>query len=423
MRIALLFLSLALIVGALSYLVRDIKPPATFRFATGIDGGGYSQIGELYRSELARDDIDISLRETAGSIENVELLLSGEVDVALVQGGIDIPAESNLQSLGAVFLEPIAIFRHASGALARNPGEWQGLQIASGSKGSGTRAAAQALIDAAGLQAAGITLLEAGGVAALDAVRSNQADAAFFVSPLDTPYLVEAISDPQIVFVPLSPVDAVAYRLPGARAVTVPAGAISLKPLRPPEAVEALALRASIIARKDLHPALVDRIVNAAVVLHGDRDFLHGSHEYPSVESPPVTINPSARQQIVSGPSILHEFLPYWIAAQFGRVVLLVLPLLFIIPPTLAAIPSIYGWIQKRRIWSYYRRIAVLEFDLAQAKTSEDVALVQAKLQQMDTSVAKLQLPLAYRQAAYDARLHIGLIRQETERRLNRIAD
>lgn len=423
MRIALPLLLLVLLVGALAYLARDIKPPSTLRFATGIDGGGYSQIGYLYRSELLHDDIEVDLIETAGSIENVERLLAGQVDVAIVQGGIELPKDSALESLGAVFLEPIAIFHHASKPLPSNPGEWRNIRLAAGGEGSGTRAAAKALIKAADLQDADITLVDAGGQEALDALRAEQADAIMYVSPLNTPYLIEAIFDPEVTFMAMSPADAVAFRVPGARSVDVPAGAISLTPPRPPEELKVLALRASIIARSDLHPALADRIVNAAILLHGDRDFLHASREYPSVESPPIAMNASARQHILSGPNILHEFLPYWIAAQFGRVVLVVLPLLFIIPPTLAAIPSIYAWIQKRRIWSYYRRIAALEFDLSQAKSAKDISAVQKNLEQMDSSIAKLQVPLAYRQAAYDARLHIRLIRQETERRLNSAED
>lgn len=417
MRIALALVAAFTLLSAILYFAIGLKPPESMRLATGIGEGGYWKIGERYKAELAIDGINVELLETAGSLENIEKIINGEADVAIVQGGLELTDEADLQSLGAIFLEPIAIFRSATSPLDTNPGEWSDIRLAAGPVGSGTRAAASALIDAAGVSGAGIELIEAGGDEALGAVRNGTADAMFFVAPLAAPYLMEAIFDPDLLFVPMSLVDALALKLPGAIAATVPAGAITLDPPRPPADVKVLALRASLVAKNDLHPALVDRLVNAATVLHRDRDILHGYREYPSVDSPPVPLNESARQLILNGPSILHNILPYWVAAQFGRVLLLLLPLLFILPPVLRIIPSIYVWFQKRRIWSHYQRIEMLESELAQAKTIGEMETVSGKLDQVDASLANLKLPLAYRQGAYDARLHIGHIRQEISRR------
>ena len=419
MRAALAFFLTILVVGCITFLfVIAFKPPDNIRLATGVRGGGYWQIGELYKAELAKDDIALELIETAGSIDNVRLLAAGEVDIALVQGGLTLSQNQGLQSLGAIFLEPIAIFRNARTQLDPNAGEWQGLKLAAGPVGSGTRAATQALIAAAQVVDAGIELLEIGGADALTAVRDGTADAALFVAPLAAPYLMEAIFDPEIIFVPMSLVDALALKLPGAIVATVPAGSLTLDPPRPPADVKLLALKASMLAGPDLHPALVDRIVRASIVLHSDRDILHDFREYPSVDSPPVPVNDSAREHILEGPNLLHNFFPYWIAAQFGSVLLLVLPVLFLAPPILQSIPLAYGWFQKRRIWNNYQSIGTLEEQLTEAETVSELEAVSAKLEELDAVLANMKLPLAYRQGAYDARLHVDLIRQEVNRRL-----
>jgi TRAP-type uncharacterized transport system substrate-binding protein len=417
MRFGLGFLLVALTAGLIVFFTNGLKPPDQIRMAAGIQDGGYWRIAEYYQAKLAQDGVYVELVETAGSIENIDKVTSGHVDVALVQGGLDISQQIGLQSLGGVFLEPIVIFRSSSNQLDNNPGNWRDIRLAAGPEGSGTRAATQALISAAGLQNAGIELLEFGGDEAVNAVRNGDADAMLFVAPLAAPYLMEAIFDPKLIFVPLSFVDALASKLSGASAVTIPAGAIALSPPRPPEAVKILALRASLIASTNLHPALVDRFVKAATELHGDRDILHGYREYPSVTSPPVPMSATVQELIISGPSFLHDFLPYWIAAQFGRVLLVVLPLLLIALPILRAIPSAYVWFQNRRIWNHYQRIAVLELELSNASTREEVNAVKKQLDELDTDLANLNLPLAYRQGAYDVRLHVDLIRQEILRR------
>lgn len=419
MRIVLVLLAAVILLGTVAYYAIGLKPPERIRMATGIAEGGYWQIGEQYKTELAKSGIAVELLETAGSLENIEQVIAGEADVAIVQGGLELTADADLQSLGAIFLEPIAIFQGQSTSLGPNPGEWRDKRLAAGPVGSGTRAAALALIEAAGVNDAGIKLAEAGGAEALAALRNGTVDAMFFVSPLAAPYLLEAILDPEVLFVPMLLVDALALKLPGAISATVPAGAIILDPPRPPADVKVLALRASLVSTHALHPAVVDRLVNAAMVIHSNRDVLHGYREYPSADSPPVPLNESARQLILNGPSILHDFLPYWVAAQFGRFLLLLLPLFFVLPPVLRTVPMVYVWFQKRRVWSQYQRIDALETELSEAKTGKELDAVVEKLDALDASLSNLKLPLAYRQSAFDARLHIDLVRQEINRRKN----
>ncbi len=137
--------------GYCRFFASGLKPPEKIRRATGIGEGGYWQIRELYKAELAKDGTVVKLLETAGSLENVERIASGEADVAIVQGGLALPENANLASLGAIFLEPIAIFRSKVSPLDANPGEWKDIRIAaSGPMGSGSRAAALAKIEAAG---------------------------------------------------------------------------------------------------------------------------------------------------------------------------------------------------------------------------------------------------------------------------------
>ena len=72
-----------------------------------------------YRESLARANVEVRVRQTAGSPENLALLrnpLSG-VSVALVQGGtITAEDSSELESLGTVFYEPLWLFRRREAA-------------------------------------------------------------------------------------------------------------------------------------------------------------------------------------------------------------------------------------------------------------------------------------------------------------------
>jgi len=416
MRIFLTLITPVFVVVLVVMLISSLTPPKSIRLATGPNGGGYWEIGSKYKSKLARDDIEVILVETAGSVENIQLLTDGDVDVAFIQGGLSLPRGHDLHSLGALFPEPLVIFRHTSSEVGRYPEDWKGLRIAAGEVGSGTRAAALALIEAAGLHDSGIELLEVGGSKALTALHSGEADAAMFVSPLDAPYLRHAILDPEITLVRMALVDALSYKFTSAHTAIIPEGAATLAPPRPPQDVKILTLTASMIASSDLHPAVVDRLVHTANKIHGDRSVLQEPKDFPNTNSPPAPFNDIAWQMITSGPNILHEIFPYWIAAQFGRVLLFLLPLLFL-APLLRVIPTTYSWFQNRRVWRHYQRIANLEEEIQRATGIDEIEAAARKLDEVTATLANLKLPLAYRQKAYDARLHIDLIRQEVRGR------
>jgi len=57
----------------------------SFTIATGPSDGSYFQIAQDIKNVAAKDQIDIQVLPTKGSIENIQLLGSGKVDLAIVQ--------------------------------------------------------------------------------------------------------------------------------------------------------------------------------------------------------------------------------------------------------------------------------------------------------------------------------------------------
>jgi uroporphyrinogen-III synthase len=73
----------------------------------------FYDVGERYRAALASAGVKVRLVPTAGSAENLALLLdpNSGVSVGLVQGGtIGAQASSKLESLGKLFYEPLWLF-------------------------------------------------------------------------------------------------------------------------------------------------------------------------------------------------------------------------------------------------------------------------------------------------------------------------
>lgn len=68
---------------------------------------------------------------------------------------------------------------------------------------------------------------------------------------------------------------------------------------------------------------------------------------------------------IINGPSIWHDWLPYWMASQAHRLVLLMLPILIIMLPALRAVPMVYAYFMRWRVGQHYPEIKTVEDQLA----------------------------------------------------------
>ena len=144
------FLAVGLLVAAYGWL--DPQPPKTVRLATGPEGSAYAGFGKRYAAALAREGITVELIPTEGSVANLQLLRDGQADVAFVRGGSgaapatangsglappEMPAsgasapeaaapvddDASLQSLGALFYEPLWIFYRPQALLATGDGQ------------------------------------------------------------------------------------------------------------------------------------------------------------------------------------------------------------------------------------------------------------------------------------------------------------
>jgi TRAP-type uncharacterized transport system substrate-binding protein len=102
-------------------------PPRSIVIATGQRDGAYFQFAERYRDLLTTEGIELQIRQTAGSVENLGLLEdeSSGVDLALVQGGVGAQAgPGKIVSLASLYFEPLWVFYRGDQVINRLTGFW-----------------------------------------------------------------------------------------------------------------------------------------------------------------------------------------------------------------------------------------------------------------------------------------------------------
>jgi TRAP transporter TAXI family solute receptor len=411
MKLSIVAGVLVLMAAVLGISLLAPPPPRRVRIATGAEEGMYIEAARRYQEILARARVRVDVVPTSGSLQNVGLLQATRdgVDLAFVQGGT-VPSDPvGLHSLGSVFFEPLWVFVRASAPITRLA-ELRGRRVAVGVKGSGTRALTRQLLEVNGIRDEE-RFLDLGGPAAVKALLDGTADAAFFVTAKPLPLLEPLLRARGVDLVSLSQVDAYTRRYPYLSKVVLPAGALDLAANIPAQDITLLAPAAALMARDDIHPAVVDLIMAAATETHGGPQLFAASGLFPSPHFVDVPLSPDAQRWFRSGPTFLRRHLPFWGAAAVEQLLLLV-PVVAIGVPIFNFLPRIMQARFARRIHRAYGRLRALEVEAAGLSEGSQRQRVLEQLDAIEDDVCRLGLPANQIERLYQLRTHIDFLRR-----------
>jgi len=407
---AILLSLLALIV---TYHFVQPAPPRHIVLATGQEGGAYFLYGLRYQAELAREGIDVTVRPTSGSIENIHLLQKGEADVAFVQGGtaasVDAPA---LRSLASLYYEPVWIMVRKQAHIERIS-DLRGRRIAIDREGSGVRPIAVLLLADNGISSEAGTILPLGEEDAANALRAGKLDAAFFVISPRAPVVRSALAIPDVRLLSIKRAPAYALQHHFLSVLTLPEGAVDLRANIPPHDTVLVAPAATLVVGEHFHPALAELILSIARRIHSEPGLFEQAGDFPSRKFLDFPISDAAKRFFNSGPSLLQRYLPFWAADLIDRLKIILLPLITLVYPLFKLIPPTYDWRMRSRINRWYKDLQAIEEQIEAGGPNSDLTPQVAELDRLEANVGRLSVPLAYANPLYTLRSHIALLRDE----------
>lgn len=418
--------AISLLVLAATWWFVDPAPPRQLTLATGSTEGAYHRYGERLRDILARDGVEVVLVPSSGSIENLQILGRGRksgdagkgADFAFVQSGIGTPGDlPDLVALASLYFEPLWVF--VRNGEPRRLTELAGKRLAIGPEGSGTRELALALLTANGIvagDAAGTKMLTLSGSAAGNALKRGDIDAVFRVSAMNGPLLLDLVAHPDIALMSFDRAGAYVRRYRYLSSLSLPTGVLDLASGLPADDVMLISPMASLVARNDMHPALVDLVLSAASEIFGAGGVFEQPGQFPSPDYVEFPLSSDARRYFDSGLRFLHRYLPFWAATIVGQLMVMILPLIAIVIPLMRIGPPLYRWRVRGRIVRWYRELRQLEHELALATFDGDEAVLSratAELDALQDQVSEISVPTGYADQLYHLRLHIGFVRQK----------
>jgi hypothetical protein len=174
------------------------------RLASGQETGNYYRLGRAIRERALGHNLDVTVLPTGGSLDNVKLLESGQVDFALVQSDIalralkghkpfDSPVE-HLRLVTPLSTEAVQILVR-SDLYIFTTAELRGKIVSLGPQGSGTEITARAILEASGVGVEETKTKHSPTDKVNGELKEEEIDAAFLSSSIPTPAIEQALHD------------------------------------------------------------------------------------------------------------------------------------------------------------------------------------------------------------------------------------
>ncbi|MGJ7535309.1 MULTISPECIES: TAXI family TRAP transporter solute-binding subunit [unclassified Variovorax] len=429
----IIFIVIGLLIAAYWWL--QPQPPKHVTLATGPTGSAYAQFGKRYAEALKHSGIEVELKPTSGSTENLQLLRTGGADVAFVRGGSADPVadeEAGLTSLGSLFYEPIWLFYRADSAqkIDRKTGtlttlaQLRGLRVNIDLPGSGLPDIMERLLKANRLGPEDLLLSNLEQASAAEALQAGLLDAIVLSSAPQSPQVQRLLRSDDIKLMDFGQADAYSRRFPFLSAVTLPRGVVDLSKDLPPHDVALLAATTSLLSRDETHPALRQLFAQAAQSVHSGAGWFNRARDFPNTRTSELPVSPEGDRAINGTPPIWQRYLPFWASNLVERMWLVLGGLLVLMLPLSRVVPPLYQFRVRRRVFRWYARLRDIEAKVdakTEVKEAEQKSLLE-DLDQLDRTVNKVAVPLSYADELYALRNNIYAVRKRVLARASQVS-
>lgn len=407
---------IALVIGMFYFTASFIKPSPKkeLTIATGSKNGNYYKTALEYKKLLEKDGVKLNIINSAGSIDNVNLLKSGKVDIAFMQNGISLEknTKKDIESLASIYYEPLWIFYKDENISIDYVAKLTGKKIALGAKGSGTKDLALKILSNNGIDSTNSSLLDLNTKDAKEKLKSGEIDAMFVVTSANSSIVKELLETPNINVLNIKRAKAYSRKYNFLEALTLYEGTLDLFKNIPNEDVNILSTSATLIARKDASSELIRIFLKKVKEVHDKKTLFAKPNQFPNTLNLQFDLNEEAQRYFQYGDTFLEKIFPYWIASNIDRLKILIIPLLTLLLPLLKGFFPLYTWSMRSKIYRWYDEIREIDESISNldSKKREEKLELLEKLREEISSETKV--PLSFMGEYYNLQIHLDHVKE-----------
>ncbi len=201
MILVVMVLAMVIVAGIIAWQLFSPKKHELV-FSSGSEAGLYNQLALAIEKvvEKFHPNIDIAVRRSDGSNQNLERIDQKNTDLGLIQN--DAKGGQAARSIAAIYPEILHLVARRD-AKIKSLNDLNGRNVNIGADGSGTQQVAKALLDFASVSPQKENLLSF--TKAAEALKAGTIDAGFFLTGIPGQFMEELLSSPDVHLIPLIP--------------------------------------------------------------------------------------------------------------------------------------------------------------------------------------------------------------------------
>ena len=246
MQLTLAALTLGL-AGGLAIILLQRSKNEYLTLAAGTSSGESYILGNALKTVVERHypRIRITLLETGGTVENLQMLEHGRAQLATAQA--DIPPGPRARALAVLYDDTFQLLV-AKDSQAQSLVDLRGQRIALVQSG-GQYQSFLRVVEHFGLQAADFHFVGTNDANAAEAFLKGQADAIFRVRAIGDPSIEQLVQSGRVRFLPIEHAAAMKIKYPSFQAALIPVGAYLGNPPVPTQDFPTVAVHRTLLAR------------------------------------------------------------------------------------------------------------------------------------------------------------------------------
>jgi len=400
------------------YRLVDPLPPRHFAIAAGIAGTTYDEFARQYARVLARNGVELEVRNYAGAVEHFDVLrdAASGVEAAITTFGFTEPRDAEtLYSLGGISDSAIFIFYRNAEPITQFA-QFRGKRLSIGTPTTALRSLMLEVLKATGALDDSTRLVDLNYIEAIDALIAGEIDAAMFPLQVDDSLLQRTLAAPGVRLMDMAQAEAVSKTVPGLKHVVLWRGLISLARDVPNSDINLLAVRTRVLVRKDLHPALQYLLLEAMRDVHWGPGPFNGLSEFPAEQPNDLPLSPTAEAFYRSGSTFWQRYTSFWLTSLLNRIVFFVIPVVAMLIPVIGFAPRLFRSLFVRRIEKFHHALGNLERDFEHSSDMSRFSEYQTRIAEIESAVRSLKVARPFEVDLHRLRVHLRMVQEDISR-------
>lgn len=389
-------------------------PPSELTITSGPEGSIFHGIALKYVKALEKNGIKVKVLKSKGSLDNLNRISDPKsgIDLALVQSGSEDEKSKlkSLISLGALSYQPLFFFYR--GQPIERLTEMKGKNIGISAQGSGARKLSLKILKLNGIEE-GTNLITLDGKDVSQALIDGKIDGAFIMgedASLDV--LRKLMYSESIHLMNFKNANAYVRKMDILYILQLPEGVLNFEKNIPDKNITLMGPVVELVATEDLHPALSDIILDAAMEIHGTAGIFKKKAEFPMAVENKIKLSDDAIRFYKSGKSFLYRYLPFWLASFVNRILVVFLPMLIVLIPVVRSIPAVFRWTGHLRIRRRYRALRKIEENFMFEENPDKMRELYSQFEEIEKDVQQMKVKAILAHQFYMLRSHMDYVRK-----------